>query len=155
MQKKVLQHFQKKEIRTGNKKMKVFNKLSPNDEQLKGFMEGDVETPIAMVNLLKFKEKAEYEDGRETNLSGAEAYAIYGEKVQECLKKVGAEMTFSGLVSRLMLGEVEDLWDSVAIARYPSRKAMLEMIMDPYYQEIEKHRSAGLEGQLNIETKYF
>ena len=119
--------------------MKVFNKLSPNDEQLNGFVEGDVETPIAMVNLLKFKEKAEYEDGRETNLSGAEAYAIYGEKVQECLKKVGAEMTFSGVVSRLMLGEVEDLWDSVAIARYPSRKAMLEMIMDPYYQEIEKN----------------
>ena len=117
--------------------MKVFNKLSPNDEQLNGFVEGDVETPIAMVNLLKFKEKAEYEDGRDTNLSGAEAYAIYGEKVQECLKKVGAELVFSGVVSRLMLGEVEDLWDSVAIARYPSRKAMLEMIMDPYYQEIE------------------
>ena len=121
--------------------MKVFNKLSPNDEQLNGFAEGDVETPIAMVNLLKFKEKAEYEDGRETDLSGAEAYAIYGEKVQECLKKVGAELVFSGVVSRLMLGEVEDLWDSVAIARYPSRKAMLEMIMDPYYQEIEKHLS--------------
>ena len=108
-----------------------------------------------MVNLLKFKEKAEYEDGRDTNLSGAEAYAIYGEKVKECLKKVGAEIAFSGEVSRLMLGEVEDLWDSVAIARYPSRKAMLEMIMDPYYQEIEKHRSAGLMGQLNIETKDF
>ena len=132
--------------------MKVFNKLSPNDEQLNGFVEGDVETPIAMVNLLKFKEKAEYEDGRDTNLSGAEAYAIYGEKVQECLKKVGAELVFSGVVSRLMLGEVEDLWDSVAIARYPSRKAMLQMMMDVDYQESEKHRSAGLEGQLNIET---
>ena len=133
--------------------MKVFNKLSPNDEQLNGFMEGDVETPIAMVNLLKFKKKAEYEDGRDTNLSGVKAYAIYAEKVKECLKKVGGEIVFSGEVSRLMLGEVEDLWDSVAIARYPSRKAMLEMIMDPYYQEIEKHRAAGLEGQLNIETK--
>ena len=98
--------------------MKVFNKLSPNDEQLNGFVEGDVETPIAMVNLLKFKEKAEYEDGRDTNLSGAEAYAIYGEKVQECLKKVGAELVFSGVVSRLMLGEVEDLWDSVATVSY-------------------------------------
>ena len=113
--------------------MKVLNKLSPNDEQLNGFMEGDVETPIAMVNLLKFKEKAEYEDGRDTNLSGAEAYAVYAEKVKECLKKVGGEIIFSGGVSRLMLGEVDDLWDSVAIARYPSRKAMLEMIMDPYY----------------------
>ena len=118
--------------------MKVFNKLSPNDEQLNGFVEGDVETPIAMVNLLKFKEMAEYEDGRDTDLSGAEAYAIYAEKVKECLKKVGAEIVFSGVVSRLMLGEVEDIWDSIAIARYPSRKAMLEMIMDPYYQEIEK-----------------
>ena len=133
--------------------MKVFNKLSPNDEQLNGFMEGDVDTPIAMVNLLKFKEKAEYEDGRDTNLSGVEAYAVYAEKVKECLKKVGGEIVFSGEVSRLMLGEVDDLWDSVAIARYPSRKAMLAMIMDTHYQEIEIHRSAALEGQLNIETK--
>ena len=50
-----------------------------------------------------------------------------------------------------MLGEVEDLWDSIALARYPSRKAMVEMMMDSDYQESEKHRSAGLEGQLNIE----
>ena len=35
------------------------------------------------------------------------------------------------------------------------RKAMLKMITDPSYLESEKHRSAGLEGQLNIETKEF
>ncbi|MDB3995007.1 DUF1330 domain-containing protein, partial [Gammaproteobacteria bacterium] len=40
----------------------------------------------------------------------------------------------------------------VAIAMYPSRKAMLEMIMDPDYIESAQHRVAGLEGQLNIET---
>ena len=118
-----------------------------------GFLEGDTDSPISMVNLIKFKEKAEYEDGRDTELSGKEAYTIYAMEVQEHLKKVGAEMVFGGAVSRLMLGEVEDLWDSVAIARYPSRKAMLEMMMDADYQESEKHRSAGLEGQLNIETK--
>jgi uncharacterized protein (DUF1330 family) len=106
-----------------------------------------------MVNLLKFKEKAEYEDGRDNDLSGKEAYMIYAMEVQEHLKKVGGEMVFGGEITRLMLGEVEDLWDSVAVARYPSRKAMLEMIMDPDYQESEKHRSAGLLGQLNIETK--
>jgi uncharacterized protein (DUF1330 family) len=106
-----------------------------------------------MVNLLKFKEKAEYEDGRDTEMSGREAYQIYTIEVQEHLKKVGAEIVFGGVVSRLMLGEVEDLWDSVAIARYPSRKAMLEMMMSSDYQESEKHRSAGLLGQLNIETK--
>ena len=51
-----------------------------------------------------------------------------------------------------MLGEVEDMWDAIAIARYPSRKAMMDMTMDPGYQKIHVHRVAGLDGQLNIET---
>ena len=133
--------------------MEVKNALVPNDEQMKGFMEGDIDTPIYMVNLLKFKDKAEYEDGRETNLTGEEAYSIYGQEVQEHLKKVDAELIFSGKVERMMLGEVGELWDVIAIAKYPSRKAMMEMIMDADYQESEKHRAAGLKGQLNIETK--
>ena len=58
-------------------------------------------------------------------------------KWSEHLNKVGAEMGFSGKVSRLMLGEVEDLWDSVAIARYPSRKAMLEMMMDQIIKRVK------------------
>ncbi len=127
--------------------------VTPNQTQMNEFLEGDIDSPISMVNLLKFKEKAEYEDGRDTEMSGREAYQIYAIKVQEHLKKVGAEIVFGGVVSRLMLGEVEDLWDSVAIARYPSRKAMIEMMMSSDYQESEKHRSAGLLGQLNIETK--
>ena len=133
--------------------MEVKNSVIPNKDQMDEFLEGDIESPISMVNLLKFKEKAEYEDGRDTNLSGKEAYMIYGIEVQEHRKKVGGEMVFGGEISRLMLGEVEDLWDNVAVARYPSRTAMLEMMMDPDYQESEKHRSAGLLGQLNIETK--
>ena len=127
--------------------------VTPNHTQMNEFLEGDIDSPISMVNLLKFKEKAEYEDGRDTQMSGKEAYQIYAIEVQEHLKKVGAEIVFGGVVSRLMLGEVEDLWDSVAIARYPSRKAMLEMMMSSEYQESEEHRSAGLLGQLNIETK--
>tara|TARA_B100000902_G_C26921552_1_gene721952 strand:- start:168 stop:542 length:375 start_codon:yes stop_codon:yes gene_type:complete len=120
---------------------------------MEGFLEGDVDSPITMLNLLKFKEKAEYEDGRETNLTGKEAYSIYGKEVIEHLEKVGAKLIFQGRVSRLMLGEVEELWDSIALAKYPSRKAMLDMMMDSEYKKSEKHRSAGLEGQLNIEIK--
>ena len=133
--------------------MEVSNHLIPNKDQMDGFLEGDIDSPIAMVNLLKFKEKAKYEDGRDTELSGEEAYAIYAMEVHEHLQKVGGELIFGGQVNRLMLGEVEDLWDTVAIARYPSRKAMLEMMLSSDYQESEKHRSAGLLGQLNIETK--
>ena len=76
---------------------------------------------------------------------------LYGEETKKHLEKVGAKIIFSGQVSRLMIGEADDMWDLVAIAEYPNRKAMLEMIMDPNYQESAKHREAGLEGQLNIE----
>ena len=101
------------------------------------------EGPVTMLNLLKFKEKAEYEDGRETDLTGAEAYAIYGVEVAGHLAKVGGAPMFSARVERLMLGEVEELWDSAAIAMYPSRAAMMEMMSSPDYQASAVHRSAG------------
>ena len=132
---------------------KFKNSVHPTKEQMDGFLEGNDDKPISMINLLKFKEKAEYEDGRETDLTGKEAYSIYGREVTKHLAKIGGRLVFGGKISRLMIGEVEDLWDSVAIAKYPSRKAMLEMLMDPDYQKSEAHRAAGLEGQLNIEIK--
>ena len=132
--------------------MKVENSVIPTQEQMAGFLAPGPDGPISMVNLLKFKDKASYEDGRETELTGAEAYAVYSRGVVKTLAKVGGKLVFSGKVSRLMLGEVEELWDSVGIAEYPSRAAMLEMMQLPEYQEIAVHRSAGLAGQLNIET---
>ena len=67
--------------------MKVENKIFPNDEQLKGFDDNPEIGPIKMLNLLKFKERAEYSDGRQTKLSGFEAYLIYSKETQEHLKK--------------------------------------------------------------------
>jgi len=108
--------------------MEVVNKVVPSEDQLKGFTEPGHDGPIYMLNLLKFKDQAEYADGRQTELTGAEAYAIYGTEVVGHLAKVGGKPMFSASVERLMLGEVEELWDSAAIAMYPSRKAMMEMI---------------------------
>ena len=133
--------------------MEFKNSVHPTKEQMEGFLEGDLETPIAMINLLKFKEKAEYKDGRDTDLTGEQAYTIYMKEVIEHLKKVGGEVSFGGSINRLMLGEVEELWDKAFIAKYPSRNAMLKMITDPDYLESNKHREAGLAGQLNIEVK--
>ena len=132
--------------------MKVRNKVTPNEEQINGFLENPEIGPISMVNLLKFKDKAVYEDGRDTSLTGEEAYRLYAAEVINLVQKYGGEFLFAGKVNRLMLGEVEEMWDSIAIAKYPSRKAMFEMTMDPEYQKIHVHRDAGLEGQLNIET---
>ncbi len=133
--------------------MKVENKVMPNEKQMEEFLEEGHDEPIFMVNLLKFKDRAKYRDKRESNLSGKEAYAIYSKEVVGHLEKVGGKPIFGSEVTRLMLGEVEDLWDQVAIAMYPNRKAMLKMISDPDYIKSAQHRVAGLAGQLNIETK--
>ena len=135
--------------------MEYKNSVHPTKKQMEGFLEGDNEAPIAMLNLLKFKEKAEYEDGRDTDLTGEQAYAIYSVEVVEHLKKVGGKVSFGGSINRLMLGEAEELWDATFIAKYPSKKAMLQMITDPDYLESNKHRVAGLAGQLNIEVKEY
>ena len=127
------------------------NALRPNPIQLAEFALGDND-PILMVNLLKFKDKAEYEDGRATNLTGREAYEIYVTETREHLANVGAELILGGEVNGLLLGDVEELWDAFGVARYPSRKAMIAMARNPAYLESEKHRAAGLAGQLNIEV---
>ena len=132
--------------------MQVENKVLPDEEQIKGFLEPGVDGPIYMVNLLKFKPKAEYSDGRASELSGREAYMLYAEGVTGLVEQVGGSVGFMADVERLALGEVEELWDEVAVVKYPSRAAMLEMMQLPAMAEISVHRTAGLEGQLNIEA---
>ena len=133
--------------------MEVVNELMPADpERLKAMLEPGPEGSIFMVNLLKFKDLAEYEDGRESGLSGRDAYAIYGRAVAEILPKFGGRAVFAGDVTFLTLGQVEELWDEVASAMYPSRGAMVRMSMSPEWQAAAVHRTAGLKGQLNIET---
>ena len=132
--------------------MEVHNAVSPTAAQIEGFLAPEPVGPIYMVNLVKFKEHAEYEDGRETSLSGREAYTLYATEVAKVITQVGRKLTFGADVVRLMLVEVAELWDQVAIAMYPSRAAMFQIIQLPEYAEISTHRAAGLAGQLNIET---
>ena len=133
--------------------MDVINEVMPTDpDQMAAMAEPGPEGPIFMVNLLKFKEQAEYEDGRETDLTGREAYNLYGAGVLELLPTYGAEIVFMGDVTHLSLGQVEELWDEVAIVKYPNRGALLAMSTSAEWQAAAVHRTAGLSGQLNIET---
>lgn len=133
--------------------MQVTNEVMPsNPEHIQKMLEPGPDKPIFMVNLLKFKDKAEYKDGRKSELSGRDAYMIYGRAVSELLPKFGGRAVFAADVTFLALGQVEELWDEVAIATYPNRRAMVEMSMSKEWREIAVHRDAGLKGQLNIET---
>lgn len=132
--------------------LKVVNAVHPNDAQITAMLEASHDGPIVMVNLLKFREKAEYPDGRDAHLSGREAYMRYGVPVVALIEKVGGRMLFGAQVNALLIGEASELWDQVALVEYPSRAALAEMTALPDYQEIHEHRDAGLAGQLNIEA---
>ena len=133
--------------------MEVTNEVVPTSaERLNELLEPGPDGPIFMVNLLKFKEHAEYEDGRETDLTGRQAYEIYGRGVSQLLPTYGGKVVFAGDVTFLMLGQVEELWDEIAIAQYPNRGALVAMSSSEEWQALAVHRTAGLAGQLNIET---
>jgi len=131
----------------------VTNEVMPtSQDRIAAMMEPGPDGPIYMVNLLKFKDEAEYADGRATDLSGRDAYQIYGSEVSKLIGEYGGEVTFVADVTFLALGQVDELWDEIAIAKYPNRAALWEMSSSPEWQAISVHRAAGLAGQLNIET---
>jgi uncharacterized protein (DUF1330 family) len=132
--------------------MKVENQVQPPPEQVRAYLSGE-DAPVVMVNLLKFKERASYADGRETALSGLEAYRLYASEMRKLVEAAGGRFLFGGQVEGLLLGEVEELWDMVGLVEYPSPKTLVQIASSPGFQEIEAHREAGLAGQLNITVR--
>ena len=123
----------------------------PRREQIAALVENDKGGPIRMLNLLKFKEFADYGDGNDTGLSGAEAYQRYAAEVVPIISKTGGEVVFSGQANTLVIGDGELEWDVVSIVEYPSVAAFIGMTSSEEYQKIHVHREAGLEHQLLVE----
>src|SRR4051812_36794066 len=132
--------------------MKVENQVVPTPQRAMEFFGGVEDGPFVMVNLLKFHDRARYEDG-DRGLTGEQAYDLYTAEVRKLLSGVGGGSRYAGDVTGLMLGEVEELWDRIALAQYPSLAKFREMATSEGMRAIEHHRKAGLKGQLNIRTK--
>jgi uncharacterized protein (DUF1330 family) len=113
--------------------------ISPDPENFRKLIETH-DGPIVMLNLLKYKQKAEGEEG-----TGAEAYARYGSRVVKLIEAAGGRVLWSGKPEAVLIGESFGDWDAVALVQYPSPRALFEMGQAPEYQEIHKHRAAGLE----------
>ena len=133
--------------------MEVINEVLPSDpKQIEETLQPGPDGPIFMVNLLKFKDKADYADGRDTDLTGRQAYQLYGAGVAGLIQDYGGRIFFVADTTFLPLGQVEELWDEVAIAAYPDRASLVRMSQSQEWQDLAVHRAAGLKGQLNIET---
>ena len=131
----------------------IKNILQPTGDQVRAFRDRATGEPISMLNLLKFRDKAVYEDGRDVDLTGREAYQLYAEGFCRVMEPLGVRIVYSGEVRGLLIGEGPDadLWDAMAVIEYPSTQVMLDMFRNEDYQQVQQHRAAGLVGQLLIE----
>lgn len=132
--------------------MKVTNKLMPTEKQNALLREPGPPGPVFMINLVKFKDRAIYDDGRDTDLSGREAYKLYGMEVIYMLSKYNAEVVFGTHITELIIGQIDDLWDEITVVKYASRQDLNNMTLSKEWNDINVHRLAGIEGQLNIES---
>ena len=104
-----------------------------------------------MLNLLKFKEFADYGGGNDADLSGVEAYLRYAVEVTKMINELGGEIVFNGQANTLVIGDGDLAWDLVSIVEYPSVAAFLAMTSSEEYRKIHVHRDAGLEHQLLVQ----
>lgn len=122
----------------------------PRPDQLDNLVKNKPEGPLYMLNLLKFRDRAIYADGRDTDLSGAEAYGIYGAGVAKLIGAMGGSIEIGLATNVLLIGDGELEWDSVAVVKYPSFEDFTSMTSSKAYQEIHVHRDAGLDHQVLI-----
>ena len=114
--------------------------IRPNKDQFMELASSAEQGPVVMLNLLKFKARAEGETG-----SGEEAYRRYGEAAVKMVEEQGGRVLWQGRADQILIGDPEENWDSVVLVEYPSRQAFIEMVTKPKYEEAHEHREAGLE----------
>ena len=130
--------------------MQIENAVYPTSDSLTALAALPHQGPIVMLNLLKFRDKAVYKDGRATDLSGLEAYMLYGKLMSAYVLAHGGKLQFSAPAAAPVIGAVDEMWDVVALMEYPSAKAFIEIATAPEVAEFGVHREAGLAGQILI-----
>ncbi len=104
--------------------------------------------PMWALNLMRYRPVAAYGDDREP-ISGWAADDAYAPL--KPLELVGAGPVLLAPVVHQLAGD-DNRWDRIAIARYPSRMAMLEMQQLPEFLELHPHKEAGMQFSVIVAT---
>ncbi len=95
--------------------------------------------PVTMLNLMRFRERSL--DG---NGSGWDAYLRYSALTIKLIKARGGTIIWTGNAEAVALGPPDrHRWDSVALVRYPSRAAFLDMMKSAEYAAANVERENG------------
>lgn len=100
----------------------------------------DDDGPIWMVNLMQYREVADYGEAGGEGVSGREADDRYAPV--DVLRDIGAEVVFVADVDSTLLGDGG--WDRIGVVRYPSRRAFIEMQSRDDFRSKHVHKDAGM-----------
>ena len=129
--------------------------IDPEREAFDAFKDLPRDTPIEMLNLVRFRDRAGYPSDHPAaaeGVSGDEADRRYGRASGPVFARVGGEIVWSARPELVLIGPADERWDAAFVARYPSGAAFLEMVTDPAYRQAVVHRQAAVETSRLIRT---
>jgi uncharacterized protein (DUF1330 family) len=101
----------------------------------------DPDTPVVMLNLMKFREHSLDGDG-----SGWDAYRRYSSHIIPLLKARGGTVLWAGEANTMAFGPAAGGdWDYVSLIWYPTPGAFLDMMTSAEYAVGNVHRESGTE----------
>jgi len=128
--------------------------INPSAEQVDAFLALPADRPVTMLNLHRYRERAEYAAGcdvatNERDVSGREAYHRYLRVIEaRFLPQVGARFLAIRRATFTLIGA--ERWDEVVVAQYPSTAAAMRLPSLPGYETIAVHRLAGLQAAITL-----
>lgn len=121
--------------------------VDPDRDNWGRFKDLPRDTPIHMLNLIKFRDLAEYPEGHPNHgkgLTGREAYAIYAEGFQRLVADDGAAMVWQAPLECVVTGP-EGEWDEAFVMGYPDSGAFMKMVKnEDYIRDVVPHRTAAV-----------
>jgi uncharacterized protein (DUF1330 family) len=121
--------------------------IDPSAANFHAFKDLPRDNPINMLNLLRYREVAEYPAGHEhagKGWSGRRAYEEYGITSGPIFRRLGGQILWRGRFETMVTGPEGECWDDGFIAVYPNAGAFFAMIKDPDYQRAVVNRTSAL-----------
>lgn len=123
--------------------------LEPTQAAGRALVERGIEGPVVMLNLLRFKEVADYSAWPELAprdaITGAEAYERYVAHTLPFLKESGGEVLLDATGGPWLIGPEGERWDRALLVRQKSVGAFLAFAQHEGYLAGLGHRAAALE----------
>ena len=121
--------------------------IDPSRENFEAFKALPRDEPIQMLNLLLYRDLAEYPEGHEhadKGWSGRRAYEEYGKTSGPIFTRVGGSIVWRATFQTMVTGPSDRQWHDGFGAQYPNSSAFFEMIKDADYQQAVVNRTAAL-----------